>query len=951
MAKSVNGGGGGGGSGDDNGASSDSDSTTPICRCRVLYLGSAVPHITKDGLQGIQEPLKDLYPEQGVFWSADREHCATGIDSWLSVWSNGILVENVDDKGNTVRRFHPIESLHYCAAVRYVSVPEQQQQKGVTNGNGEPATTSNNKVAKFLPLDSPFSKSGSSSLLNMGDGGGVGHPPLFACILRRTSGIKVLECHAFICKKEAAANALVRCCFHAYADTMHARQIEMESPYEQLDKRRSRSIGSALDAQSLRSIDEKVTAWQKSSTGSSTTTTGGAGGSGEDSGTADAAILSRSISRQKARTPSLASLASHHQQVGNGEVNGHHHHHPHHLNGHHQHGPPEPIYYNGIGNGTLRSVKSFISLATLRGSSKKQQQQQMRPRQIPMPMSALPPPPPVMFATMSKKQLKALQKESTLKRKHKYKEGMPAPFLPNGPFGQLIFGPPPPPPHMMHPLYGPLPPPGPPPGLPPHPGAYFTIDRKGRVVGGPAGPPPGAMMHHGPPPPLPIMAPPENGGMIIGGGGGHPNDEPIYMPTLSSPNGTLMRPMTPHRGSMVPVEPIYGGGPPPHHPAHLPPHLAGPPPPPMTFIPHPQTGELVACTLIPTLSRKELKELEKAKAKLKKAAKKEKKQMKNGKGQMMPLPSAVQQQQQQQQQLQMQHEQMVHEQMYQTGGGRHQQGPPPPPPFPYAGEHPSLEQQQQQQAAQLHHEEMLLREGHPQASFNSNSSSSAVGGIGGGIYKKKGHLNERAFSYSIRQEHRSRSNSLSNLAFDSPLPVHNGHGNGNGAQTPRNGNGDHNHHHHQEMMTTTTTSSSNHASSVSLKSNHTGGENGGKHQHYNGEYSHSNGGHHHQHQQQSAENGKHYQAQQQQQQMHNGGGGQHHHHHSNGRINASNGSLQALAAEHGIDPNVLASRMSNLKLNGGGAGGAAAPPPPPLPPNGYHNGNAAYQKTATIKRL
>lgn len=35
-----------------------------------------------------------------------------------------------------------------------------------------------------------------------------------------------------------------------------------------------------------------------------------------------------------------------------------------------------------------------------------------------------------------------------------------------------------------------------------------------------------------------------------------------------------------------------------------------------------------------------------------------------------------------------------------------------------------------------------------------------------GIYRKKGHLNERAFSYSIRQEHRSRSyGSLANLKF------------------------------------------------------------------------------------------------------------------------------------------------------------------------------------------
>ena len=35
----------------------DDDEPTPICRCRVLYLGSAVPHVTKDGLQGIQARL------------------------------------------------------------------------------------------------------------------------------------------------------------------------------------------------------------------------------------------------------------------------------------------------------------------------------------------------------------------------------------------------------------------------------------------------------------------------------------------------------------------------------------------------------------------------------------------------------------------------------------------------------------------------------------------------------------------------------------------------------------------------------------------------------------------------------------------------------------------------------------------------------------------------------
>uniref|UniRef100_A0A182MBM6 PID domain-containing protein n=1 Tax=Anopheles culicifacies TaxID=139723 RepID=A0A182MBM6_9DIPT len=167
--------------------------STPICRCRVLYLGSAVPRQSKDGLQGIQEPLRSLYPSEGAIG-------AKGIDSWLSVWSNGILLENVDENRKQVTRFFPIESLHYCAAVRQVLIPERG------NNNPEP---------KFLPLDSPFARTPRAQ-----------HPPIFAAILRRTTGIKVLECHTFICKREAAANALVRCCFHAYADNSYARQLE-----------------------------------------------------------------------------------------------------------------------------------------------------------------------------------------------------------------------------------------------------------------------------------------------------------------------------------------------------------------------------------------------------------------------------------------------------------------------------------------------------------------------------------------------------------------------------------------------------------------------------------------------------------------------------------------------------------------------------------------------------
>lgn len=55
---------------------------------------------------------------------------------------------------------------------------------------------------------------------------------------------------------------------------------------------------------------------------------------------------------------------------------------------------------------------------------------------------------------------------------------------------------------------------------------------------------------------------------------------------------------------------------------------------------------------------------------------------------------------------------------------------------------------------------------------SGNSGGESPGDTGTGIYRRKGHLNERAFSYSIRQEHRSRSHgSLASLQFNNPPDV------------------------------------------------------------------------------------------------------------------------------------------------------------------------------------
>merc|ERR1719266_1524594 len=72
--------------------------------------------------------------------------------------------------------------------------------------------------------------------------------------------------------------------------------------------------------------------------------------------------------------------------------------------------------------------------------------------------------------------------------------------------------------------------------------------------------------------------------------------------------------------------------------------------------------------------------------------------------------------------------------------------------------------------------------------IGSSDSNAEESEFGAGIYKK-GHINERAFSYSIRNEHRSRSfGSLVEYGPDGePLPHsqhHNGGGHGDGGSGP-----------------------------------------------------------------------------------------------------------------------------------------------------------------------
>ncbi|XP_063220315.1 uncharacterized protein LOC134529793 [Bacillus rossius redtenbacheri] len=615
--------------------------STPICRCRVLYLGSAVPHVTKDGLQGIQEPLRELYPEQGALG-------ARGIDSWLSVWSNGLLLENVDENHKKVTRFFPIDTLHYCAAVRYVLVPE----KALASTSSIPSSPA---VPRFLPLDSPFARNPNPC-----------HPPLFSAILRRTTGIKVLECHAFICKREMAANALVRCCFHAYADSSYARHVDgaaSASVYGTLRSQRDVIDGPATSPQTPFVSIEKVEGWRRCGSGGSLLTLNNAAHNHNGTLTSNATSVS----------------AGDDISVYNGDEN-------------HKVWAGSGVKSSTLDNEDTYGIGSGISSTMRSGRS-------TRPRQVMSPVSS-PPPPPPSTSKDDAKALKKAHKEQILRKKmaggsreNMYRENMYRENMYPMMDGTLIRG-----------------------STATMNGIRPSSSLGGTLVKG------GVMPYHY-----------SNNGMIIRSsstlqlnGYNHPPASPVIL--MQHPNATL-----PHPASNRPSQKKMVSG---------------------TFSHRKNCGGGVVLSSRPVLIPP-------------------RGPPPNSHTMLAPMPVGK---------MPAKHQVTLEEPIYMPSAR-----PLSPVASFQPGHFPHEAYLMQQYASTM---DVKPKKKPPKAvNKPSSKKGTVVNGVDGentqappiiivdespfntGIYRKKGHLNERAFSYSIRQEHRSRSyGSLANLKFASPLP-------------------------------------------------------------------------------------------------------------------------------------------------------------------------------------
>ncbi|KAH9503183.1 hypothetical protein Btru_070175 [Bulinus truncatus] len=148
--------------------------STPLAK-EVLYIGSAVPLETSEGLEAIQQPLRSRYP-------VDNDDNIQGIMALLTIVPSGIQLKYKNDPSNVV--MFPFSALTMCAAVRCI--------KTINAATGEVSV-------RFVSLTSPEAGGQNSE-----------RPVIFTAITRRTKGRQVLECHGFITESPKDAMDLVQ---------------------------------------------------------------------------------------------------------------------------------------------------------------------------------------------------------------------------------------------------------------------------------------------------------------------------------------------------------------------------------------------------------------------------------------------------------------------------------------------------------------------------------------------------------------------------------------------------------------------------------------------------------------------------------------------------------------------------------------------------------------------
>ena len=228
-------------------------------RHKVDYLGALPISSSKStSLTALQRPLKDLYFK----WRALKNLGQTNLPGTLEINDTGLTVQYIREMHKGVQEiFNPFPTIAVWAAVKFVhrrdlvqSEPQVGPRGGVINGGNYVL----HRYA-FLPLISDPEGNDKSRLFHELDGehevelaADSPHPPLFACVMRRTGGQKILECHGFVCASSEDAIIIAANLYQALLETMKKQKQKQKTDSLRRSEKKDLEAAAADDQASLR---------------------------------------------------------------------------------------------------------------------------------------------------------------------------------------------------------------------------------------------------------------------------------------------------------------------------------------------------------------------------------------------------------------------------------------------------------------------------------------------------------------------------------------------------------------------------------------------------------------------------------------------------------------------------------------------------------------------------
>ena len=203
---------------------------------RVDYLGALPISNRSTNLAALQRPLKDLY----FRYREQRNVGQSNLPGTLEINDTGLRVQYIRELHKGVQEiFNPFATIAVWAAVKFV------HKRDVV-----PLDGSVRHRFAFLPLISDPDSQDKHRLYHELDfhevelAADAPHPPIFACVMRRTGVPKQLECHGFVSASAEDAIIVAANLYQALLETMKKqkarRQQRMHQQRQQQQRQRQR---------------------------------------------------------------------------------------------------------------------------------------------------------------------------------------------------------------------------------------------------------------------------------------------------------------------------------------------------------------------------------------------------------------------------------------------------------------------------------------------------------------------------------------------------------------------------------------------------------------------------------------------------------------------------------------------------------------------------------------